>query len=453
MQVVEADAISTLVQSSEDVLSPPASTLQNRARHQRAGIGLVAVAGCSGGDAPSGAEAELTVVAPTAAMEVGDTVELGVRNARGAVTWFTPNVTVATVSATGLLTAVAPGSALVVASTATQSDTVRITVRDYPFMSLSSTNVLIIKRLDEADPAPFTLTVGNSFQGTLRGIRIERVDFTGPPNSWLSYNLSSTVSTTAEPARIALSVNGAGLDPWEHSAVMRVSADGNRPQDVLIRFRVTPLPGLELAKLSETFTLESRDATSWVRATGVGSRTSATATGLAATASYEQPGLPDWLTVSLTRTTTPAELWVTATARDLDPGIYNATVAVTSIDATNSPRTLPATLIVEPPPTIVLSATTATFTATAGGAAPPVQTIQVTNGGGGTVTGVSYTILPPDASNWLSATLSGNNAPITLTLRAMPGSLAPGTYTANVLIGGSSKNAPQTITATLLVSP
>jgi hypothetical protein len=104
--------------------------------------------------------------------------------------------------------------------------------------------------------------------------------------------------------------------------------------------------------------------------------------------------------------------------------------------------------------TIVLSAVTVAFTASQGGGNPASQTVSVTSGGGSlrglTVGAVSYGA----GSGWLTtATLSSANAPATLTLKPVVGTLTAGTYTASVPITSNyAKNSPQTVTVTFTVT-
>jgi len=105
--------------------------------------------------------------------------------------------------------------------------------------------------------------------------------------------------------------------------------------------------------------------------------------------------------------------------------------------------------------TIHLSASSQSFTATAGGASPAPQTVNITNAGSGTLSGLaaalSYTAGQP--TGWLSAVLSGTTAPATLTVSAVTGSLAAGTYTAAISItSGAASNSPRTIAVTFTVT-
>jgi hypothetical protein len=110
-----------------------------------------------------------------------------------------------------------------------------------------------------------------------------------------------------------------------------------------------------------------------------------------------------------------------------------------------------------PLPSIVLRASNLSFTTAQGGPNPAPQTVNVTNGGGGTLGGlavgtISYGNGQP--TGWLSANLSGSAAPATLTLNAVTGTLGVGPYTASVLITSSAaNNSPQTESVTFVVSP
>jgi hypothetical protein len=100
------------------------------------------------------------------------------------------------------------------------------------------------------------------------------------------------------------------------------------------------------------------------------------------------------------------------------------------------------------PPSIQLSATSRSFTAQAGSGNPGSQTVNITNGGGGTLSGlsapVSYQGSQP--TGWLNASLNTTTAPATLTLAVTTGSLVAGTYTATVAVtSGVANNSPQNV--------
>src|SRR6266508_2933382 len=105
-------------------------------------------------------------------------------------------------------------------------------------------------------------------------------------------------------------------------------------------------------------------------------------------------------------------------------------------------------------PLIVLSATSRSFTATQGGASPAVQTVMVSNGGDGTLSGLTATVSFTTGQGWLAASLSSTTAPSTLTLTATTGTLVAGTYTATVAVTATGvSNSPQTVSVTFTLAP
>ena len=107
-------------------------------------------------------------------------------------------------------------------------------------------------------------------------------------------------------------------------------------------------------------------------------------------------------------------------------------------------------------PVISLSKSTVNFTATEGSGSPSVQTVSISNSGGGTLTGLEKNITygSGQPTGWLAASLSSETAPATLSLQASTGSLSDGTYTANVALTSSgANNSPQNISVTFTVSP
>lgn len=103
---------------------------------------------------------------------------------------------------------------------------------------------------------------------------------------------------------------------------------------------------------------------------------------------------------------------------------------------------------------IALSQQTILFEGVAGGANPAAKTVAVTNGGTGSLGGlsssVSFSASQPDG--WLVASLSTSAAPSTLTLTATTGTIVPGSYTSTVAVASSSAtNSPRLIDVTFTI--
>jgi len=109
------------------------------------------------------------------------------------------------------------------------------------------------------------------------------------------------------------------------------------------------------------------------------------------------------------------------------------------------------------PPALTLSTNALTFGTTVGGADPFAQVVSISNGGGGTLGGLTASVVSYGGgpTGWLSiVTLNSTTAPASLTLRPGTGSLAAGTYTAIVQVtaGGTAMGSPQQVLVTFNVA-
>jgi hypothetical protein len=104
-------------------------------------------------------------------------------------------------------------------------------------------------------------------------------------------------------------------------------------------------------------------------------------------------------------------------------------------------------------PSIALSTTAVTFSAAQGRGNPASQTISITNGGKGSLSGLSTRITyggPP--TGWLEASLARTTAPTTLTLTATTAGLGSDAYRATVtILSAAATNGPQSVTVDFVV--
>jgi large repetitive protein len=175
--------------------------------------------------------------------------------------------------------------------------------------------------------------------------------------------------------------------------------------------------------------------------------------GLSATVEYPAGSPAGWVTLSLTGTTAPTDLTVSAVTGSLSAGTYSATVRVASQGARNSPVSIPLELEISlDQPVIDLSASSLEFQVEAGGPAPAPRTIQVTNAGGGNLTGLQ--VLAP--GGWLSASLSSTSAPAQLLVQVNPTGLTEGTYQSGIVVRSSLsgvQNQSVDVTLTVVTPP
>jgi hypothetical protein len=161
-------------------------------------------------------------------------------------------------------------------------------------------------------------------------------------------------------------------------------------------------------------------------------------TGFTATIVYGSTG-SGWLTADLVWWSDSAKLTLTAQRGSLAPGTYLAKVVITAPGASNSPLELAVRLgISAPPPSIVLMPAVPRNYTLSAGESTKSESIAVTNGGGGTLSGLATSITYGTATGWLQAQLTSTTAPTNLTLTVSRGSLAPGVYQAIVSISATN---------------
>ncbi len=335
--------------------------------------------------------------------------------------------------------------------------TFTVTEAAIPTIALSDINHQFSATAGGANPGAVSIEVTNSGTGTLSGLGVDIHHVVGEPVGWLT----ATLSQSTAPATLTLAATTGALAPGlYHAAVdIRSLVASNSPRRVVVTFLVgepPPSPTIVLTPASRSFAAVQgggNPATQTVEITNGGG---GTLSGLQSLAVY-QPGQPTgWLGATLNTTTAPATLTLTVTTGSLAAGTYNAGVVISSPVASNTPLGVTVTFTVAPStPKIGLSATTVSFTASQGGASPATQILQLTNIGGGTLTGLGGSITYPAGgpTGWLSAGLGTTDAPTTLTLRATTGILTAGTYTATISITApGASNTPQTVTVTFTVT-
>jgi large repetitive protein len=305
-----------------------------------------------------------------------------------------------------------------------------------------------------ADPATQVIQLTNSGGGSLTGLGAAVGYADGEPTGWLS----ATLGSTAAPTSLTLHAATGTLSAGTYTATVQVasSVSGVHPVTVTVAFAVlAPAPTLALGTNSVSFAATRGGADPAQQNLPVTNSGGGSLTGLQASVTYAGGQPAGWLTASLNGSTAPATLSLRAATGALAAGTYAATVLVSSPDAANSPVPLAVTFTVaDQAPAIALSPPTLAFSGLRGAASPAPQTVQITNGGGGTLSALQATVTYAGSqpTGWLSASLGSTTAPATLTVSATTGSLAAGTYTATVHVASAvASNSPRTITITFTV--
>jgi hypothetical protein len=174
-----------------------------------------------------------------------------------------------------------------------------------------------------------------------------------------------------------------------------------------------------------------------------------TLSGLGVSVTYAAGQPTGWLAATLGASNAPTNITLTAATGSLTAGSYSATVSVSSGVASNSPQDITVTFTVSPPPpAISVNPTLLTFSA-----AGPAQ-VQITNSGGGTLSGLSVTVIYPagQPTGWLTAAFTGTTAPATLNVTASSLGLSPGAYSATLRItAAGAVNSPLDVPVTFNV--
>ncbi|MGI9627591.1 MAG: fibronectin type III domain-containing protein [Longimicrobiales bacterium] len=360
------------------------------------------------------------------------------------ILWASSDQSVATVSASGSVSAVGSGSATITASTGGVSGDATVSVNVTGQIELSQESVEFETQVG-GSTQPQNVQITNSGSGSLTNVQFS-VAYDGAETGWLvpSLNQNSTPATLT----VATNPSAVGsLGPGLYGATVTITANNasNSPLALPVQLQVsTPDPAIGVSPASRAFAITEGGSSAPnqnVQITNVGG---GSLTGLSE--AVIGAGVSTWLAASLNRTTAPATLTLSirSGASGLAVGVYNGTVRIASGAATNSPVDVAVTLTVgEPPAFIGLSRTTVSFTAIENDDSPADETVSIVNLGGGTLSSLTATNNAP----WLTSTLSSITAPSTLTLRADVAGLAPGSYSATVTVSSPvATNSPQQIT-------
>ncbi|WP_405285025.1 Ig-like domain-containing protein [Gaopeijia maritima] len=410
---------------------------------------LVSAWACTDGTAP---DATLRLLFDTGTVAPGTNIQLTALDAAGEVVWSSDDPSVAdVVSRTGWVTGVGPGTATIRANDGASEVTARIQVRTPPVLRVSAPTAMFEAVEGDADPAPVDLSLTNDGDLPLTGLQVGTVAYgVGETGGWLD----ATLSGTTAPATLRLSASTAGLEPGTYTATLTVSSpvSANGPQSLAVTLKVLRPATIVLdrGRVELGAVPGEQSPVETVQVTNGGD---APLTALIASVEYMADAAGGWLDADLSASSAPATLSIAADAASLAEGSYQALIRVSSGVAGVDPVLLVVDLVVAPGPAITLSSTRVDFTAVISQASPGDQSIQVTNGGGGTLHSLSLGPIDYDgAGGWLQAALSNTVAPANVVFGVSSGALAPGRYTASVEVRSAvADNSPRTVEVELVV--
>jgi len=161
----------------------------------------------------------------------------------------------------------------------------------------------------------------------------------------------------------------------------------------------------------------------------------------------------NWLSVSPTSGTIPAELTLTAVPGSLGPGVHTGKVTVTPSPGTGSPQVVGVMLrILTGPsgaPAAFVRPLSLNFQMTQGGANPEPRTLHISSptGGASFTWTATRTILSPPGGAWLSITSALGTGPGLITVSVNGAGLTSGVYSAIITVtsGTASAQIPVTL--------
>src|SRR6185437_5185532 len=286
-----------------------------------------------------------------------------------------------------------------VAGVSPQAVTVTLFLSPAPSISLSTSIVTFGASKGAAAPAPATVTISNGGGGPLTRLELGTTTYQPAGTSWLQATLSGSTVT--------LTILNTNLTAGSYNAFVPVTSPvaSDSPQTILVTFTVGQGPIILAAPPSLSFNAVAKGSNPAAQQSAITNAGGGTLSGLAAAVTYAAGQPTGWLAATLSQTTAPATLTLQPNIASL-PSAYDtltATVALTSTVPGVTTQHVIVTLFLSPQPSIVLSPASVPVTTTQGGAAPAPVTIAISNGGGGTLSGVALgtTTYQPTGTAWL----------------------------------------------------
>lgn len=292
------------------------------------------------------------------------------------------------------------------------------------------------------DPAAQTIQISNGGGGTLSW----NVSADEP---WLTVTPAS--GATADTDEVTVEVDVAELEPGTYTTTLQIVAENaeGSPQSVEVVLTVEPrTPVLEVSAEALAFSAVRGGPDPAAQTIQISNRGGGTL-------EWRIDGEASWVTVTPASgaTADSDEVTVAVDLAELEPGTLTTTLQVVAEGAEGSPQAVEITLtLAEPVPVLVRSPEALTFSAVEGGARPASQTVDISNGGGGTLawsvrSNQTWVVVEP-----ASGTATEETDEVTVSVNTQ--GLSAGTHEAALTIAGEgADDSPQTVPITVNVAP
>ncbi|MFL5613050.1 MAG: Ig-like domain-containing protein [Gemmatimonadaceae bacterium] len=415
---------------------------------------------CGGKDGPTAPQiGSVTLSKDTATLVPNATAPLGVavkdvagNSLSGAVAWTTSDPSHVTVSGSGVVTGVAVGTATITATAGTHSASALVTVKEGAVIgaaggvvtALGGTVTLIVPQGALTSSAQITVQAAANPTPTPRlvtGTAIELgpsgQQFVTPVMLSIRYT-AAQLPTSASELLLRINHDAGGIwQPVPGSTTDVVTKAVNVSLTSLGIFSVLASPITGITMFRDQATLEEGATLQLAASPHDTNNVIVSETVL------------EWRSSNTNVATVTANGLVTAVAR-------GGPVDITAT-ANGRTGTTGITVTIASGPRIALLPTVASFIGATGGASPGANTIDVTNGGSGTLSGLAATLsyASGEPTGWLTTSLSQATAPATLTITPNSAGLTSGMHQATVTVSSSVADVPpRTLVVTLtLLAP
>jgi uncharacterized protein (TIGR03437 family) len=323
---------------------------------------------------------------------------------------------------------------------------VSLTISNNALLTATPTSLSYNYQSGLPNPATQTVSIGAS-AGTINNLTATASTQTG--GNWLSAALSQT--TTPATLTVTVSASSLGLSTGTYTGSIAVSSpSAGNTLSIQVTLNVTNNPLIVAAPSSMSFAYQTGQSIPQSQTLHL------TSSGAPIAVSYSAATTSggNWLSVTGTSGNTPVDLAVSILApQALQAGTYSGNITVTSAGSGNSPLNIPVTLVVSASAMLSVSPNSITFTTTQGGTTQLSAIASVTSTDNSQI---GYSV--QWAAPWLfvGPVTGTTSPPVNLQVLALPGSLAPGTYTADITITATSPanvpNSPQKIPVTLRIT-
>jgi uncharacterized protein (TIGR03437 family) len=311
-----------------------------------------------------------------------------------------------------------------------------------PFLKANASALTFAAATGGALPAAQDVVISS----TGAALTITTAAATTSGGSWLS----ATPGAGLTPVTVNVAVNSTGLPVGTYTGQVLVSSTGVSNSPLAIPVTLTVNASVNLASTPAALNFSYQVGSAAPAAQNLAISASGASLNFSATTATNTGG--GWLAVSPSGAVTPGTLSVSVNPASLAPGTYTGNVMVSSAGATNSPFSIPVTLVVTSGVNLSLAPGSLAFGYQIGGPAPASQNLAVSSGG----TPLSFTTTAATTSggSWLSVSPSGGGTtPATLAVSIVTAGLAAGTYSGTITVAApQAANTPQVVNVTLTVS-